>query len=163
MFSDTGAKGGSDESKAMPIQFGSRKDKGAKRLVTTNRLGPAWEDVVRRVTRDMDSCEVIANEVIHHPTDKVQKKRWEALLHRAVPDGPRNIHTILHFKDKRFLTKRNLDPPCSGVVLKSVNDLQKVSIPVSMMEHLTPSDGKLSEVRFKHTEGENVKNSYVKF
>ena len=44
--------------------IGSRLDRGAKYFMTTKKYGPNWDMATRRVTRDMNTGDVIDNQNI---------------------------------------------------------------------------------------------------
>ena len=71
----------------------TRTDKQAKRLVTTDKKGPKWEHVHRRVTMDAITGKILAEH------GDCQKIKSNAILYAPVPDGPRDIVTKLYHDD----------------------------------------------------------------
>ena len=70
-----------------------RVDPQADRFRTSNSAGPMWSDVVRRVTRDLATGNVIEDSLV---TGEESSKR----LHRPLPRGVHNIETTLYYRPK---------------------------------------------------------------
>ena len=69
----------------------NRYDLEARRFRGSNSRGPLWGDVVRRITLDIDTNKVIADEEIK-PEMKIHK------LHDKLPEGVKNIQTTLVYR-----------------------------------------------------------------
>ena len=74
-----------------PIQVYTRSDKGKTVYFTTKDGGPKWQEVVRRVTYDLDKEEIIEDVSVE---DQDPNYDWRAPL----PPGVRNIRTQLYYK-----------------------------------------------------------------
>ena len=70
-----------------------RVDPQANRFRTSNSAGPMWSDVVRRVTRDLATGNVIEDSLV--TGDESSKG-----LHRPLPRGVHNIETTLYYRPK---------------------------------------------------------------
>ena len=70
----------------------SRTDRSATRYRTTSKGGPDWKSVVRRITRDAQTGEVLDDWTIT-PEDRFDPIK----LYGRVPTGPRNITTVLYY------------------------------------------------------------------
>ena len=68
-----------------------RTDKGVDRYVTTNKGGPTWDTVVRRVTVNTDTGNIIQDLLVK---DQPTGYNW----HSQLPDGVRNIQTRLYWQ-----------------------------------------------------------------
>ncbi len=65
-----------------------RTDRGAKTFRTTKKGGPQWSSVYRRVTKNAETGEVVADELVRNLTEKQ--------LHRMLAH-PTNLLTELHY------------------------------------------------------------------
>ena len=81
-----------DESE-LDLSEWERTDFNASKFVTENKDGPKWKYVVRRVTIDIDTRRVI--EDLRNPRNVPIKE-----LYRPLPDGVKNIKTVLYYKDE---------------------------------------------------------------
>ena len=70
---------------------------------------PEWNMVYRRVTKDLDSDEVIEDIYDEHP--KWGDKRF---MHRALHEAPKNTCTILYIKGKEHPPTENTTTPDGG-------------------------------------------------
>ena len=71
----------------------TRTDRNAQRFQSTqDSLGPAWENVVRRVTIDIDTNMVVEDRSDLQTADPVE-------LFAVLPSGVRNIRTVLYHND----------------------------------------------------------------
>ena len=82
------------------LRVWTREDRKAQCFRTTKSDGPVWETVERRVTYDKGSGAVLRDDV-RGVTDK-------SVLYAPVPDGPRDIVTMLYYR-----------PPGSAACLSS--------------------------------------------
>ena len=71
----------------------TRRDAKSKRFLTTTRNGPEWKDVVRRVTRRLDTMECIEDIEINSTLP-------DPYLHRALPEGVIGTQTTLYFQQQ---------------------------------------------------------------
>ena len=62
----------------------------AKAYRTTNKNGPKWHEVKRRVTVDIDTKQITEDKTV----EQIAADKGE---HAALPQGVRNIRTILYF------------------------------------------------------------------
>ena len=69
----------------------TRTDRGMDRYVTTNKGGPTWDTVVRRVTVNTDTGNIIQDILVQ---DQPTGYDW----HSQLPDGVRNIQTRLYWQ-----------------------------------------------------------------
>ena len=74
-----------------------RTDKSTKKFVAAGSKGPPWEQVIRRITRDLDTKEILEDiDVRGVPNGK---------LFGDIPGGPRNVETHFYYEV----------PPCTHV------------------------------------------------
>ena len=73
------------------LEVWRRFDLDAKRFRGSTSKGPVWSDVTRRVTPDIDTNQIIADEQIT-PGMTVHQ------VHRKLPTGVKNIETMLIYK-----------------------------------------------------------------
>jgi hypothetical protein len=72
-------------------------NRGAKKYVSTPDNGPKWSQVIRRITRDYDTKEILDDiDVRDVPAEK---------LYGNIPGGPRDIETMFYYEV----------PPCTHV------------------------------------------------
>ena len=85
------AKRAKDESGTVRRQLRTwtRVDTYAKRFRTSNRDGPSWNSVVRRVTKNLENDAVLEDITVHDKTNK--------FLYRELPQGVVAIETVLHY------------------------------------------------------------------
>ena len=62
-------------------------------LFNHNQNGPAWKDVVRRVTRRLDTMECIED-------IEINSTLQDQYLHRALPEGVIGTQTTLYFQQQ---------------------------------------------------------------
>ena len=65
----------------IPIMTWSRLDRGVKSFLTMKKYGPSWDTVTRRVTRDMNTGDVIED----HKVEWNSSKKYNKFLHRPLP------------------------------------------------------------------------------
>eukprot|EP00971_Amphidinium_carterae_P019724 388709-Amphidinium_carterae.1 len=68
----------------------TRTDHGVKRFVASKDGGPRWEKVWKRVTYNLDSGDLIAEELVSDMTKKD--------LNRPLPEKVKNIRTVLYYR-----------------------------------------------------------------
>jgi hypothetical protein len=73
----------------------TRVDHGAKRYRTTTEQGPQWSTVVRRETYDLRT-----GELLETLDGDDLRQATKGQLYDTIPDGPRDIKTILFYKHK---------------------------------------------------------------
>ena len=78
-----------------PTMTWSRTDRGAKCFMTTKKYGPNWDTVTRRVTRNLDTGDVIDD----HKIEWNSSKQYNKFLHRPLPEGVTDIETTLYHRD----------------------------------------------------------------
>ena len=85
------AKRAKDESGTVRKQLRTwtRVDTYAKRFRTSNRDGPSWNSVVRRVTKNLENDAILEDITVHDKTSK--------FLYRELPQGVVAIETVLHY------------------------------------------------------------------
>ena len=83
-----------------------RKDSKAKAFRTTTEGGPSWKEVIRRVTKDTDSGETLADE---RKSQLPKDYDWHKLL-----DKVRNIETHLYYLKKGTGGKFDSEPLCKS-------------------------------------------------
>ena len=86
------------------IKQWNRQDKDASNFQTTNNKGPAWSSVIRRVTTDLATNEVIED-------IKITSKTPDALLNRELPSTVTDLQTILYY----------MEPETSAESLPTIN------------------------------------------
>ena len=74
------------------IKQWSREDKNATAFRTTNKDGPTWPSVVRRVTKDLTTNETIEDIPVTSTTPN-------AILHRELPSPITHLQTTLYYLD----------------------------------------------------------------
>ena len=79
------------EQKQEALEVWRRFDLDAKRFRGSTSKGPVWSDVTRRVTLDIDTNKIIADESINCEMTVHQ-------VHRKLPTGVKNIETMLIYK-----------------------------------------------------------------
>ena len=67
------------------------EDKQAKRFRTTSDSGPVWHTVERRITYDLHTGAIIRDE-------NVKGVNAKNILYAVIPDGPRDITTVLYYR-----------------------------------------------------------------
>ena len=63
--------------------------------MTTKKYGPSWDTVTRRVTRNLNTGDVIDD----HKVEWNSSKQYNKSLHRPLPEGVTDIETVLYQRD----------------------------------------------------------------
>ena len=100
----------------IPSKIWVREDRNMKRFLTTLSSGPSWKHVTGRVTYDLDNKKEIENVTINQKTQ-------EKYLHRQLPEGTKNIRTILYHEDPNVPTMSEVD------IYEPVSEIGKESDP----------------------------------
>eukprot|EP00971_Amphidinium_carterae_P213956 4246110-Amphidinium_carterae.1 len=75
---------------AMVEKTWTRTDYNQKRFVASKDGGPRWEKVWKRATYNVDTGDLIAEELVCDMTKKE--------LNRPLPDKVKNIRTVLYYR-----------------------------------------------------------------
>ena len=84
-----------------------RTDSGAKAFLTTRSGGPRWSCVKHRTTTDITTGKIIEDCPVAGMTEKA--------LHRVLPEGPRDIQTVLYHDDPDVENSGGAEAEAGGV------------------------------------------------